>query len=155
MSATVRVVLLRDGNELKLVGGKCVFTSDKPVEPCELDYGSLVLVESNISVGDFATWLTAIVMEGRAEFGNHAVNVKGDFESRFDLGQRIVPSSGEYFFSPVKWACTMFRFRLAVQSSIPYPIESRPELPFFPDGRTAWGFGWEQTLKELTFLEVL
>lgn len=139
-SAKLRAGIVRDGGVLKLIGAKCILQAETPENPQELDYGSLVLVESSIPIEKFGDWLTRLVKEATTEFGNHVVPVKGDFEARFDLSQRIAPSGNQFYpLSPVEWPCNVFRHRLAVQSNIPYSLDYKTDLPFFPDARTAWG----------------
>ncbi len=139
-SAKLRAGLLRDGSDLRLIGATCILSNEKTQESRELDYGALILMEYTLSKEEFGKWVIRLVKEGRIEFGQHVVTAKGDFESRLDISQRIAPSDGQFYpFSPVEWACTFFRYRLAVQSSVPYSLEPKIELPFFPDGRTAWG----------------
>ncbi len=139
-SAKLRAGILREGSDLKLIGAKCILSSEKEEESRELDYGSLILAECGLSKDKFRDWLTRLVKEGIAEFGKRSVSVKGDFVSRSDLSLRVLPSGGQlYAPSPVDWACTFFRYYLVLQSSLPYSLEPKVDLPFFPDGRVAWG----------------
>ena len=139
-NARLRAGLLREGTEVKLIGATCILSNAKTQEFREHDYGSLILVEFSLSKENFGSWLARLVKEGSVEFGMHVVAVKGDFESRLDISQRVVPSSSQFYpFSPVEWACTIFRYRLAIQAGVPYSLEPKIELPFYPDGRTAWG----------------
>ena len=136
-SARIRAALVRTGNELKPVGGY-VILSDKPQERAGImDYGSLVLIETSLSVEAFCDWTTRLTVDGVVSLEGFNFPAKGNFEPATYDYEQFMPSDYEHF--PVEWGCNFYKFKLASQTSLPGYLPAMKGLPLYPDGNIAWG----------------
>lgn len=136
-SAKIRMVLGRAENQPQPFGGYVVLSDQPTVTSRILDYDSLVLVETGLTIHEFGDWLTSLVEKGNISLAGFQIQAKGSFQPTTWPYERFMPSDYEYF--PIEWGSDFYKFKLSSQTSLPGYLPVKQDLPLYPDSQTAWG----------------